>query len=85
MLSDYARGEKLRIYLVLLYVLENTISVLIVFKICSQLEEYLLSLGWKFLERKIKSSKIVLKVYLKLCVNLNGSFIEFYGALNTLT
>ena len=65
MLSDYARGEKLRIYLVLLYILEN-ISVLIVFKICSQLEEYLLSLGWKFLERKNKSSKIVLKVYLKL-------------------
>jgi hypothetical protein len=78
MLSDYARGEKLRIYLVLLYILEN-ISVLIVFKICSQLEEYLLSLGWKFLERKIKSSKIVLKVYLKLCANLNESFIEFYG------
>ncbi|CAD6259182.1 unnamed protein product [Miscanthus lutarioriparius] len=34
--------------------------------VCSQtmpeLEEYLLSLGWKFLERKIKSSKIVLKL-----------------------
>lgn len=58
MLSEYAKGEKLKIYR-LLYILQN-ITVLIVFKLCSQLEEYLLSLGWKFLERKIESSKIVL-------------------------
>jgi hypothetical protein len=43
-------------------------------KLCPQLEDYLLSLGWKFLEKNTDSSSTTLKVCLNLYAIYNVGF-----------
>jgi len=43
-------------------------------KLCPQLEDYLLSLGWKFLEKNTESSSTILTVCFKLYAIYNVGF-----------